>query len=106
MRKFKKFAATMLVGLMATTALAGCSKSNNAASGNTDGKEGSVLNIYVWNEEFKSRVTDHYPGYVKTDDSTGKIQHLMRTMHTRTILMKHFLSRRMQLLMIKLIYSL
>lgn len=62
MRKFKKFAATMLVGLMATTALAGCSKSNNAASGNTDGKEGSVLNIYVWNEEFKSRVTDHYPG--------------------------------------------
>ena len=57
MRKFKKFAATMLVGLMATTALAGCSKSNNAASGNTDGKEGSVLNIYVWNEEFKSRVT-------------------------------------------------
>ncbi len=43
MRKFKKFAATMLVGLMATTALAGCSKSNNAASGNTDGKEGSVL---------------------------------------------------------------
>ena len=73
MRKFKKFAATMLVGLMATTALAGCSKSNNAASGNTDGKEGSVLNIYVWNEEFKSRVTDHYPGYEEVDATTGKI---------------------------------
>ena len=76
MRKFKKFAATMLVGLMATTAFAGCSKSNNAASGNTgntDGKEGSVLNIYVWNEEFKSRVTDHYPGYEEVDATTGKI---------------------------------
>lgn len=82
MRKFKKFAATMLVGLMATTALAGCSKSNNAASGNTDGKEGSVLNIYVWNEEFKSRVTDHYPGYVKTDDSTGKIGDVTVKWHT------------------------
>ena len=25
--------------------------------------EGKVLNIYCWNEEFKSRLTDHYPGY-------------------------------------------
>ena len=23
--------------------------------------EGKVLNIQVWNEEFKSRITDHYP---------------------------------------------
>ena len=69
MRKFKKFAATMLVGLMATTALAGCSKSNNAASGNTDGKEGSVLNIYVWNEEFKSR----FEGYYKNVPSDVKV---------------------------------
>ena len=35
--------------------------------------EGSVLNIQCWNEEFKSRVTDHYPGYEKVDDTTGKI---------------------------------
>ena len=65
MKKFKKIIATLLVVLSFATLLAGCSKSNNAASGNTDGKEGSVLNIYVWNEEFKSRVTDHYPGYVR-----------------------------------------
>ena len=25
--------------------------------------EGVVLNIYCWNEEFKSRLTDHFPGY-------------------------------------------
>ena len=35
--------------------------------------EGKVLNIEVWNEEFKSRITDHYPGYEKTNDTHGKI---------------------------------
>ncbi len=36
-------------------------------------KEGSVLNIYCWNDEFMRRVEDHYPGYVKYDYTTGKI---------------------------------
>ncbi len=36
-------------------------------------EEGKVLNIYCWNEEFKSRVTDHYPGYVEVDGTTGTI---------------------------------
>lgn len=35
--------------------------------------EGSVFNIYCWNEEFKSRITDHYPGYEEVDGTTGKI---------------------------------
>lgn len=35
--------------------------------------EGSVLNIYCWNEEFKSRITDHYPGYAEVDATHGKI---------------------------------
>ena len=35
--------------------------------------EGSVLNIYCWNEEFKSRITDHYPGYSEVDATHGKI---------------------------------
>ncbi len=35
--------------------------------------EGSVLNIQCWNEEFKSRLTDHYPGYEEVDATTGKI---------------------------------
>ena len=34
---------------------------------------GKVLNIYCWNEEFKSRVTDHYPGYEEVDATNGKI---------------------------------
>ena len=33
----------------------------------------SVLNIYCWNEEFKSRVKDHYPGYEEVDATHGKI---------------------------------
>ena len=36
-------------------------------------EQGSVLNIYCWNEEFKSRVTDHYPGYEEVDATHGKI---------------------------------
>ena len=31
------------------------------------GDEGKVLNIYVWNEEFASRMTAHYPGYEAND---------------------------------------
>ena len=34
---------------------------------------GKVLNIYCWNEEFKSRLTDHYPGYEEVDGTHGKI---------------------------------
>ena len=36
-------------------------------------EEGKVLNIYCWNEEFKSRLTDHYPGYSEVDSTHGKI---------------------------------
>lgn len=36
-------------------------------------EEGKVLNIYCWNEEFKSRITDHYPGYEEVDGTHGKI---------------------------------
>ena len=35
--------------------------------------EGKVLNIYCWNEEFKTRLTDHYPGYEEVDATNGKI---------------------------------
>ena len=35
--------------------------------------EGKVFNIYCWNEEFKSRVTAHYPGYEEVDGTTGKV---------------------------------
>ncbi|MBO5154890.1 MAG: carbohydrate ABC transporter substrate-binding protein [Eubacterium sp.] len=39
----------------------------------TAADEGKVFNIQCWNEEFKSRVTAHYPGYEEVDATTGKI---------------------------------
>lgn len=39
----------------------------------TASEEGKVLNIYCWNEEFKSRLTSHYPGYTEVDGTTGTI---------------------------------
>lgn len=35
--------------------------------------EGSVLNIYCWNDEFKNCMANHYPGYVEVDDTHGTI---------------------------------
>ncbi len=63
----------------ATTDTTATGTTDNTATGTTDttavaaSDEGSVLNIYVWNEEFKSRLEDHYPGYEKVDATTGKI---------------------------------
>ncbi len=100
MRKFKKIAALTLVAAMAASAFVGCSSSSgsSAAGGaNSDPTEpvtdasgeeisyrdqlkektydgeGSVLNIYVWNDEFISRLSDHFPGYEKIDATNGKI---------------------------------
>lgn len=55
--------AAMLAGMTAAPVWA-----EEAAS-----DEGKVLNIYCWNEEFKSRLTDHYPGYEEVDGTHGKI---------------------------------
>ena len=35
--------------------------------------EGTVLNIECFNEEFKTRMVDHYPAYVEIDAQTGRI---------------------------------
>lgn len=83
----KKRAVSVLLCLtMAAGMLAGCgskeektetagesSTQKEAESGNVGGEEGKVLNIYCWNEEFKSRVKDHYSGYEEVDATTGKI---------------------------------
>ncbi len=61
----KKFLAVLLTAAMAVSMVAGC--------GQKVASDGKVLNIYCWNEEFKSRVTDHYPGYEAVDATTGKI---------------------------------
>ena len=76
---------TMVAGMLtacggsADSASTGASADGNAADATAAdapaaaGDEGKVLNIYCWDEEFKSRVADHYPGYTETDATSGKI---------------------------------
>lgn len=94
MKKLNKFMALALAGMMTVASLAGCGAKQEAAApaadagteaapaaeASTDASaetaaadEGKVFNIYCWNEEFKSRVTAHYPGYEEVDGTTGKI---------------------------------
>ena len=103
MTKFKRFAAIGLAAVMSIAAFAGCGTSSSSSSGSGDSTkadtptnnggedgtkapdasgrdysdvgegEGKVLNIYVWNEEFKQRLEEFYPGYEKVDGTTGKI---------------------------------
>ena len=64
---------------MAATMLTCCGGSDTKKDSSKEAKKvtvsdgGKVLNIRVWNEEFKSRMTDHYPGYEKVSDTEGKI---------------------------------
>ncbi len=62
----KKFLAVLLSAAMAVSMFAGCGE--KAAAG-----DGKVLNIYCWNEEFQTRVKDHYPDYVEVSPTEGKI---------------------------------
>ncbi len=54
-----------------TTAAA--AETTTEAAADTSADEGKTLNIQCWNTEFQSRITDHYPGYEKVDDTHGKI---------------------------------
>ena len=68
----KKLLSAVLVTAMLAAMTTGCgSASGSGKASLKDG--GKVLNIYCWNEEFKSRLEDHYPGYQKVDATTGKI---------------------------------
>ena len=94
----KKVLSALLTTAMLASMLVGCGSSNDAPAAasseaapaaSTEAKprrlhpprqlepaaaeEGKVFNIYCWNEEFKSRLTDHYPGYEEVDGTTGKI---------------------------------
>ena len=63
----KKVVAMLLAGIMAAGVLAGCggsSDSGQGGSGNTE--EGKVINIYTWNDEFRTRVEAVYPEVEET----------------------------------------
>ncbi len=68
----KRIVSLIMVAAMAATMVAGCGKTETSSDSSTS-SEGKVLNIQCWNDEFQSRVADHYPGYEKVDDTTGKI---------------------------------
>lgn len=77
----KKSISMVLVVLMLSSIITACGK-KESTNGNATSKEqtkveaadgGKVLNIYCWNEEFKSRVKDHYAGYEEVDATHGKI---------------------------------
>lgn len=78
----KKLVSALLCATMAASLLAGCGSGNASDTGSADKKgdaktevtnDGKILNIYCWNEEFQSRITDHYPDYKKVDATHGKI---------------------------------
>lgn len=48
-------------------------QSDKGMSEEEKSSEGKVLNIYAWNEEFKTRMQEYYPGYEAVDDTTGTI---------------------------------
>lgn len=56
-----------------TNAEAGATDAGADDAGTAASEEGKIFNIYCWNEEFKTRLTDHYPGYEVIDATTGKI---------------------------------
>lgn len=77
----KKVVSALLCATMVATMFAGCGSKesdNNASTPDTSKADtssevsepaedtGKVLNIYCWNEEFKSRITAHYPDYNET----------------------------------------
>ncbi len=88
----KKMLSMLLATTMLMSTLAGCGAGEQTAAdtakeqpeatdkaatqekvAETAAEEGKVLNIYCWNEEFKSRVTDHYAAYEEVDATHGKI---------------------------------
>ena len=82
----KKLLSSLLALTMVVSMFAGCGGGEDAPAGGnaevggeaTSGDvaettEGKVLNIYCWNEEFKTRITDHYAGYEEVDATHGKI---------------------------------
>ena len=86
----RKVVSVLLIAAMSVGMLAGCgqekvavdnggsskaesTESNAADASDAAAEEGKVLNIYCWNEEFKSRITDHYPGCEMVDATHGTI---------------------------------
>lgn len=77
----KRFLSAFLVAAMAMGTLAGCGGdgsdpgSTSKTDNSTGTDEGKVINIYCWNEEFKTRLEGIYPE-VESSSSDGTITYL------------------------------
>ena len=62
----QKVISTMLLLSMGATLLAGCGttagKGTEGGAGASNAAEGKVINIYSWNDEFRTRVEAVLPG--------------------------------------------
>ena len=75
----QKVISTMLLLSMGATLLAGCGttagKGTEGGAGASNAAEGKVINIYSWNDEFRTRVEAVYPE-VKETSKDGTITYL------------------------------
>ena len=73
----QKVISTMLLLSMGATLLAGCGTTagNGTEGGASNAAEGKVINIYSWNDEFRTRVEAVYPE-VKETSKDGTITYL------------------------------
>lgn len=87
MKKIKSIVALVLVLAMSLTmwgcgSKGGSDTSDGGAKTDSEGKtetaevnatdDGTVLNIYCWNDEFQSRFKDYYPGYTEDSSDSSK----------------------------------
>lgn len=71
----QKVISTMLLLSMGATLLAGCGTTAGNGTGASNAEEGKVINIYSWNDEFRTRVEAVYPE-VKETSKDGTITYL------------------------------
>ncbi|MDO5520855.1 MAG: ABC transporter substrate-binding protein [bacterium] len=69
----RKIISGMLAMAMAAAMLSGCGSKGGSGQSAKASDGGKVLNISCWNEEFQTRLKEHYPGYQEIDKTTGKI---------------------------------
>ena len=72
----RKFLSLVLASAMSVTMLAGCgNKANDGGAGNSSQKEGKIINIYSWNDEFRQRLEAVYP-QVESTSKDGTVTKL------------------------------
>ena len=100
----QKVISTMLLLSMGATLLAGCGTTagngTEGGAGASNASEGKVINIYSWNDEFRTRVEAVYPE-VKETSKDGTITYLKDGTEIHWL----FQIRRMQQMMTRLISS-